>query len=139
MKSDGHTLDLFGGAVEEPAEVAPRIEPAPDGPLIDDAYHSVVPDYVATLERMRDLPVSIVHGGHFPSFGPTRYRQLIDEYLASKRKPGCHLRAGPPQVRGRPARRNAPPLPPRFRIQLRRRRFCVRSPACANPSLNERQ
>jgi glyoxylase-like metal-dependent hydrolase (beta-lactamase superfamily II) len=62
-----------------------------DGPLIDDAYHSVVPDYVATLQRMRDLSVSVVHGGHFPSFGPTRYRQLIDEYLTSKRKPGCHL------------------------------------------------
>lgn len=62
-----------------------------DGPLIDDAYHSVVPDYVATLERMRDLPVAVIHGGHFPSFGPTRYRQLIDEYLASRRKPGCHL------------------------------------------------
>ena len=62
-----------------------------DGPLIDDAYHSDVGDYLATLERMRDLPVAIVHGGHFPSFGPTRYRQLIDEYLALKRKPGCHL------------------------------------------------
>jgi glyoxylase-like metal-dependent hydrolase (beta-lactamase superfamily II) len=62
-----------------------------DGPLIDDAYHSLVDDYLATLERMRALPVSVVHGGHFPSFGATRYRQLIDEYLASKRKPGCHL------------------------------------------------
>jgi glyoxylase-like metal-dependent hydrolase (beta-lactamase superfamily II) len=62
-----------------------------DGPLVDDAYHSLVDDYVATLERMRDLPVSVVHGGHFPSFGRIRYRQLIDEYLASKRTPGCHL------------------------------------------------
>ncbi|MEQ1941327.1 MBL fold metallo-hydrolase [Mesorhizobium sp. VNQ89] len=62
-----------------------------DGPLIDDAYHSDIGDYLATLEGMRDLNVSIVHGGHFPSFGPTRYRQLIDEYLALKRKPGCHL------------------------------------------------
>jgi glyoxylase-like metal-dependent hydrolase (beta-lactamase superfamily II) len=62
-----------------------------DGPLIDDAYHSEIGDYLATLERMRDLDVSIVHGGHFPSFGPTRYRQLIDEYLELKRKPGCHL------------------------------------------------
>ena len=62
-----------------------------DGPLIDDAYHSVVEDYLATLERMRGLDVSVVHGGHFPSFGPTRYRQLIDEYLASKRRPGCHI------------------------------------------------
>jgi glyoxylase-like metal-dependent hydrolase (beta-lactamase superfamily II) len=62
-----------------------------DGPLIDDAYHSLVRDYVVTLERMRDLAVSVVHGGHFPSFGETRFRQLIDQYLASKRKPGCHL------------------------------------------------
>jgi glyoxylase-like metal-dependent hydrolase (beta-lactamase superfamily II) len=62
-----------------------------DGPLIDDAYHSLVEDYVLTLARMSSLKVSVVHGGHFPSFGPTRYRQLIDEYLASKRKPGCHL------------------------------------------------
>ena len=63
-----------------------------DGPLIDDAWHSVPEDYAATLEAMRGLPVSVVHGGHFPSFGPTRYRQLIDQYLASKRGAGCHLR-----------------------------------------------
>jgi len=62
-----------------------------DGPLIDDAYHSDVPVYVETLERLRALPVAIVHGGHFPSFGPVRYRQLIDEYVAGHRKPGCHL------------------------------------------------
>ena len=62
-----------------------------DGPLIDDAYHSDPDASVETLETLRRLPVSIVHGGHFPSFGPTRYRQLIDEYLAGRRKPGCHL------------------------------------------------
>lgn len=62
-----------------------------DGPLVDDAYHSDIPQYVETLERLRGLPVSIIHGGHFPSFGPTRYRQLIDEYLAGKHRPGCHL------------------------------------------------
>lgn len=62
-----------------------------DGPLIDDAYHSDIPVYVETLERLRSLPVSVIHGGHFPSFGPTRYRQLIDEYVAGHRKPGCHL------------------------------------------------
>jgi glyoxylase-like metal-dependent hydrolase (beta-lactamase superfamily II) len=62
-----------------------------DGPLIDDAYHSLERDYVATLEHMRSLAIEIIHGGHFPSFGPTRYRQLIDDYLASRRRPGCHL------------------------------------------------
>jgi glyoxylase-like metal-dependent hydrolase (beta-lactamase superfamily II) len=62
-----------------------------DGPLIDDAYHSDRDVYQATFERIRSLPITIVHGGHFPSFGPTRYRQLIDEYLAGSRKAGCHL------------------------------------------------
>lgn len=62
-----------------------------DGPLIDDAYHSDRGDYQATFERIRSLGVSVVHGGHFPSFGPTRYRQIIDEYLAGLRKAGCHL------------------------------------------------
>jgi glyoxylase-like metal-dependent hydrolase (beta-lactamase superfamily II) len=62
-----------------------------DGPLIDDAYHSNIPTYVETLERLRALPVSVVHGGHFPSFGPVRYRQIIDDYIAGRRKPGCHL------------------------------------------------
>ncbi len=62
-----------------------------DGPLIDDAYHSNTEDYVTTMGNLRDLPVSVVHGGHFPSFGPTRFKQLINEYLAGKHVPGCHL------------------------------------------------
>ena len=62
-----------------------------DGPLIDDAYHSNPDDYVRSLERLRSLKVSIVHGGHFPSFGPTRLGQVIAEYLDVRRKAGCHL------------------------------------------------
>lgn len=62
-----------------------------DGPLIDDAYHSDVAIYAATLARLRSQPVSVVHGGHFASFGRTRYLQLIDEYLDGRRKAGCHL------------------------------------------------
>ncbi|MCR9219240.1 MAG: MBL fold metallo-hydrolase [Alphaproteobacteria bacterium] len=55
-----------------------------DGPLIDDAYHSDIADYVATMKRIRDLPVRVVHGGHFPSFDGARYRALIDAFLAEK-------------------------------------------------------
>lgn len=62
-----------------------------DGPLIDDAYHSDIAIYAETLEQLRTLPVTLIHGGHFPSFGPTRYHQLIDAYLDGKHKPGCHL------------------------------------------------
>jgi hypothetical protein len=43
------------------------------------------------MESLRGLPVSVIHGGHFPSFGPTRFQQLIDEYLAGKHAPGCHI------------------------------------------------
>lgn len=60
-----------------------------DGPLIDDFYHSVVADYVASMERLRQLPVRAVHAGHFASFGRERFVALIDEYIAGKRKTGC--------------------------------------------------
>jgi glyoxylase-like metal-dependent hydrolase (beta-lactamase superfamily II) len=55
-----------------------------DGELVDDCYHSDVAVYVRTMRRLRDLRPAIVHGGHGPSFGPTRFRQLIDAYLQSK-------------------------------------------------------
>jgi len=58
-----------------------------DGPLVDTLHHSDVPTYRATMRRLRDLRPSIVHGGHFPSFGPTRYRELIDAYLAGRAPP----------------------------------------------------
>jgi glyoxylase-like metal-dependent hydrolase (beta-lactamase superfamily II) len=62
-----------------------------DGPLIDDAFHSHVPTYIETLQHLHSLPASIVHGGHFASFGPVRLKQLIDEYIDGKRAGGCHI------------------------------------------------
>lgn len=55
-----------------------------DGPLIEDTYHSNAADYVASMERLLTLPVRLVHGGHFPSFGGERYRQLITGWLEDK-------------------------------------------------------
>lgn len=60
-----------------------------DGPLIDDFYHSVVEDYVRSMERLRTLPVRTVHAGHFASFGRERLMELTADYIAGKRKPGC--------------------------------------------------
>jgi glyoxylase-like metal-dependent hydrolase (beta-lactamase superfamily II) len=65
-----------------------------DGPLIDDAYHSDRSVYARTMERLRPLPVAVVHGGHFPSFGAVRFRQIIDEYVEGVRRSGCHLDGG---------------------------------------------
>jgi glyoxylase-like metal-dependent hydrolase (beta-lactamase superfamily II) len=66
-----------------------------DGPLIDDAYHSNRADYVATMRRLSELPVHVVHGGHYPSFGRARYRELIDDYLCGRRAPGCPIDSHP--------------------------------------------
>jgi glyoxylase-like metal-dependent hydrolase (beta-lactamase superfamily II) len=53
-----------------------------DGPLVDDAYHSDKADYIASMKRLLDLPVQVVHGGHFPSFGRQRFIELIVGWLA---------------------------------------------------------
>ncbi|MEQ8650842.1 MAG: MBL fold metallo-hydrolase [Kiloniellales bacterium] len=55
-----------------------------DGPLIEDCYHSDPDDYLASMERLLELPVRVVHGGHFPSFDGERYRHLIKTWLAEK-------------------------------------------------------
>lgn len=52
-----------------------------DGELIEDAYHSDLEDYAASLRRLRELPVRTVHGGHFPSFSGSRLAILIDDWL----------------------------------------------------------
>ncbi|WP_028744958.1 MBL fold metallo-hydrolase [Rhizobium mesoamericanum] len=57
-----------------------------DGPLIEDAYHSNVDEYLASMERLLTIPARVVHGGHFPSFSGERYRQLITDWLDKKHK-----------------------------------------------------
>ena len=52
-----------------------------DGPLVTDAWHSSIDDYVRSMERLLALPVRVVHGGHFPSFGAVRHRELIRAFL----------------------------------------------------------
>lgn len=53
-----------------------------DGTLLDELPDSSIPDYVATMKRLRELPVSVVHGGHEPSFDRERMIKLCDDYLA---------------------------------------------------------
>lgn len=55
-----------------------------DGPLVEDAYHSNLEDYISSMKRLLELPVSMVHGGHFESFGPERYREIIQTWLRNK-------------------------------------------------------
>ncbi len=53
-----------------------------DGALIDNAWQSNADAYRASLERLRSLPVEVVHAGHEGSFGRERLLALIDTYLA---------------------------------------------------------
>lgn len=52
-----------------------------DGALLDRLEGSSISDYIDTMERLRSLPVAVVHGGHEPSFGRDRLHEIIDEYL----------------------------------------------------------
>lgn len=65
-----------------------------DGPLMMGGDKEDSSLYESSLRHLEVLPVSIVHGGHFPSFGRVRFRQIIDQYRAQQRWPGCHLKAG---------------------------------------------
>jgi len=55
-----------------------------DGPLLDELDRSDITDYCATMERLMDLPVTVVHAGHDPSFGRDRLRQIASDYLARR-------------------------------------------------------
>ena len=55
-----------------------------DGPLLDTLPESDLVAYAATMKRLRELPVDVVHAGHDPSFGRERMIELIDAYLASR-------------------------------------------------------
>lgn len=54
-----------------------------DGPLVENAYHSNLDDYRASLERLLTLPVSTVHGGHFASFSGEQLGIMIKQWLVS--------------------------------------------------------
>lgn len=55
-----------------------------DGPLIEDTYHSDAADYFRSMVRLLDLPVRVVHGGHFPSYDGARHREIIHEWLKER-------------------------------------------------------
>lgn len=53
-----------------------------DGPLIYDGPGMSVSAYRETFAKLRNLPVTRVHGGHDPSFGRDRMLEIIDAYEA---------------------------------------------------------
>ncbi len=59
-----------------------------DGPLVEDSYHADAVDYLDSMKRLLELPVRVVHGGHFPSYDGTRHREIIRSWLDEKE--GCY-------------------------------------------------
>jgi glyoxylase-like metal-dependent hydrolase (beta-lactamase superfamily II) len=55
-----------------------------DGELIEDAYHSNPADYYRSMVRLYDIPVRVVHAGHFASYGRARHQQMICDWLDAK-------------------------------------------------------
>lgn len=55
-----------------------------DGPLLDKLPGSDIDAYLGSMERLKKLPVSVVHAGHDPSFGRDRLYELADAYLQSR-------------------------------------------------------
>jgi glyoxylase-like metal-dependent hydrolase (beta-lactamase superfamily II) len=55
-----------------------------DGKLIETSDAVEQEQYVQSMERLLRLPVRTVHGGHFPSYGGERHRQIISRWLAGK-------------------------------------------------------
>lgn len=56
-----------------------------DGQLLDELERSNVADYVRTMQRLMELPVTVVHGGHEHSFGRERLKELCRAYLEQRR------------------------------------------------------
>ncbi len=55
-----------------------------DGPLIESDDPGEMRQYFASMKRLFDLPVRVVHGGHFASYDGARHRAIIGDWLARR-------------------------------------------------------
>jgi glyoxylase-like metal-dependent hydrolase (beta-lactamase superfamily II) len=57
-----------------------------DDVLLDELTGSSIGDYLATMSRLDDLPVRVVHPGHGDSFGAALMHQIAARYLADRQR-----------------------------------------------------
>ena len=55
-----------------------------DGPLLDEFPECNVTDYLKTMQKLIDLPIQLVHGGHDPSFNRAKLIEIAQNYIESK-------------------------------------------------------
>jgi glyoxylase-like metal-dependent hydrolase (beta-lactamase superfamily II) len=68
-----------------------------DGPLLDRLPGADPAAYEQTMRRLLELPVTVVHAGHDPSFGRERLHELARNYLARAER--SSFRHSAPDVR----------------------------------------
>ncbi len=59
-----------------------------DGELLDSLYHSIPEQLSESLNRLKEMAITTVHGGHYASFGKERMLDIIEEYLSGGRRIG---------------------------------------------------
>ena len=52
--------------------------------LFDAVFGSDIDVYVETIKRLREMPVTVVHGGHEPSFGRERMIAIAKDWLSRR-------------------------------------------------------
>jgi len=60
-----------------------------DGELLDDLEDSVVVEYLESMEKLLGLATDEVRPGHYRSFDRRRLRELVGEYIDSRKAPRC--------------------------------------------------
>ena len=59
-----------------------------DGLLLDTIAGASIPDFRGSVRRLRDLPATLVLGGHRDPFGRERMIEVIDVYLRYREQEG---------------------------------------------------
>jgi glyoxylase-like metal-dependent hydrolase (beta-lactamase superfamily II) len=60
-----------------------------DGELLDALEDSVIDDYLDSMEKLLQLKTDEVRPGHYHSFDRRRLRELVTQYIGSKKAPVC--------------------------------------------------
>jgi glyoxylase-like metal-dependent hydrolase (beta-lactamase superfamily II) len=68
------------GLFEESSGILFAADAIYDGPLIYEGPGMSIDDYRHTFDLLKVLPVSLIHGGHDPSFDRARMLEIIDHY-----------------------------------------------------------
>ncbi len=59
-----------------------------DGPLLYEGPGMSVTDYIKSFDRIKELPIRLVHGGHDQSFSRDHMDRIIDQYMSRWEKEG---------------------------------------------------